>query len=257
MELGREAQVASCLRSVSAGYIIVTIGLPDKDQGFTCPKKYHHAACAHGFLLRENWAHLQANLDRIQACSASQDIDEPRRVSSHFRFWRTTGEADGDFGPCRVVMTQGSGKSRRGLLSRKDLRAENGTLPPVDIFRTHAPVHPPFSALQRHRLKPGTDLPKPFRVRVAFGPRHPHFPHRDPNQRPDLLFISFLPLSDHRPAGLQHGPAFARPDPLERTQHNITDYRMIIKAVPLQVEQAQLDSRVDVGRLIVEMGKPL
>jgi hypothetical protein len=30
-----------------------------------------------------------------------------------------------------------------------------------------------------------------------------------------------------------------------------------ISAVPLKVEQAQLDSRVDIGRLIVEIGKPL
>jgi hypothetical protein len=30
-----------------------------------------------------------------------------------------------------------------------------------------------------------------------------------------------------------------------------------ISGVPLQVEQAQLDTWIDIGRLIVEIGKPL
>jgi hypothetical protein len=54
--------------------------------------------------------------------------------------------ADGDFGLFRVVMIRGGGKSRGGPLSRKDLQAENGTLPPVDIFPNHASAHSLFQA---------------------------------------------------------------------------------------------------------------
>jgi hypothetical protein len=48
-------------------------------------------------------------------------------------------EADRDFGRCRVVMTQGGGKRWGGPLSRKDLRAETGTLPAVDILSNDDP----------------------------------------------------------------------------------------------------------------------
>ena len=34
-------------------------------------------------------------------------------------------------------------------------------------------------------------------------------------------------------------------------------YLVFFSAVPLKVEEAQLDSRIDFGSLIVEMGKPL
>ena len=62
-------RVASGLRRDSAGRIIVTIGLPDPDQLFTCP--YLQLMVVHWFLTREKWAHLQADLDRIQAPFAS------------------------------------------------------------------------------------------------------------------------------------------------------------------------------------------
>jgi len=44
-------------------------------------------------------------------------------------------EADRDFGQWRMVMGQVGEKLRLGRLSRNDLRAETGTLPPVEIFR--------------------------------------------------------------------------------------------------------------------------
>jgi hypothetical protein len=37
----------------------------------------------------------------------------------------------------------------------------------------------------------------------------------------------------------------------------ISDSKFKISAVPLQVEQAQLDTWIDIGRLIVEVGKTL
>ena len=52
----------------------------------------------------------------------------------------------GIFGVRQVVMIQGGRKRCLGGLIRKDLRAEIGTLRPVDIFRDQAPAHPLFQA---------------------------------------------------------------------------------------------------------------
>jgi len=54
--------------------------------------------------------------------------------------------ADGDFGQFRVRVIRGAGKRGRGPLSGKDLRAENCTLPPVNIFPNHAPAPLLFQA---------------------------------------------------------------------------------------------------------------
>jgi hypothetical protein len=40
-------------------------------------------------------------------------------------------------------------------------------------------------------------------------------------------------------------------------QSPIANHKSQISAVPLQVEQAQLDTWIDIGRLIVEVGKAL
>jgi hypothetical protein len=42
-----------------------------------------------------------------------------------------------------------------------------------------------------------------------------------------------------------------------RKQRTVGDSQFTISAVPLQVEQAQLDTWIDIGRLIVEVGKTL
>jgi hypothetical protein len=56
------------------------------------------------------------------------------------------GEADGDFGGSQSVMIQGGGKRWWGGLIGKDLRAEIGTLLPVDIIPNETPIHPLFQA---------------------------------------------------------------------------------------------------------------
>jgi len=72
VELVPEPQAASCLRSDSAGCIIVTSGLPDPDQLFTRLNNiYTLHACAHWFPSRENFALFKANLDRVQALFSS------------------------------------------------------------------------------------------------------------------------------------------------------------------------------------------
>src|SRR5450631_3930594 len=95
-------------------------------------------------------------------------------------------EAAGDFGGSQVVTLPWSGKRWWGGLIRKDLRVRIGALLPVDIFPNEPPYAPGFSGPQGYGLELGIDLPKLFRVRITSGHRHPNFPHRDANQRPDL-----------------------------------------------------------------------
>jgi hypothetical protein len=60
--------------------------------------------------------------------------------------WKHNWEYGGDFRGSRVVLIRGGGKRCLGGLIRKDLPAEIGTRPPVDIFCNEAPAYPLFHA---------------------------------------------------------------------------------------------------------------
>ena len=71
------------------------------------------------------------------------------RISHHVihgTSWKHYWEGAGDFRGSQVVLIQGGRKRCLGGLIRKDLRAEIGTRPPVDIFCDEAPSHPLFHA---------------------------------------------------------------------------------------------------------------
>jgi hypothetical protein len=56
------------------------------------------------------------------------------------------GAADRGFARSGAIRKPEGRERPFGLLSRKDLRTEMGTLPPVDIFPNQAPAHRLFQA---------------------------------------------------------------------------------------------------------------